>query len=146
MVGDKVLLKVSPVKGIMRFRRRGKLSPRFISSFEVLESVGEVAYKLVFPSSQSRVHPIFHVSMLRRYHADRSHVLVYSKVHMDEILSYEEVLVAMIDRMEREGSSKARSAGNPGDSFGEGRSTFRGGLSGPSQSLASAMPAWHNQQ
>ncbi|XP_070046895.1 uncharacterized protein [Nicotiana tomentosiformis] len=112
MVGEKVLLKVSPMKGIMRFERRGKLSSRFLGSFEVFERVGEGAYMLALPSSLSRVHPIFQVSMLRRYHADRSHVLDYSIVHMDESLSYDEEPIAIVDRHVLELRSKKISTVN----------------------------------
>ncbi|XP_070032105.1 uncharacterized protein [Nicotiana tomentosiformis] len=101
MVGEKVLLNVLPMKGIMRFGKKGKLSSRFIDPFEVLERVGKVAYKLDFPSSLSVVHPFFHVSMLRRYHADRSHVLDYSTIQLDESLGYEEEPVAIVDRQVR---------------------------------------------
>ena len=70
MEGEQVLLKVSPMKGVMRFGKRGKLSPRYIGPFEVLKRVGEVAYELALPPGQSGVHPVFHVSMLKRYHGD----------------------------------------------------------------------------
>ncbi|XP_070050210.1 uncharacterized protein [Nicotiana tomentosiformis] len=97
MVGEKVLLKVSLMMGIMRFRKKGKLSPRFIGPFELLRRVGDVAYELAFPPSLSVVHPIFHVSMLRRYHADRSHVLDFSTIQLDESLGFEEEPVAIVD-------------------------------------------------
>lgn len=80
MVGKKVLLKVSPIKGIMRFMRRGKLSPRFTGPFEVLERVSEATYWIALTPSLSRVHLVFHVSMLRKYHVDRSHVLYYRTI------------------------------------------------------------------
>ena len=75
MEGDHVCLRVSPIKGVMRFGKKGKLSPRFIGPFEILSRVGEVAYKLALPPSLSAVHPVFHVSMLRKYILDESHVL-----------------------------------------------------------------------
>ena len=74
-VGDKVFLKVAPMKGIMRFGKKGMLSPRFIGSYEMLAKVGNVAYRLALPSELSSVHNVFHVSMLRRYTSDPSHVL-----------------------------------------------------------------------
>ncbi|CAN4119605.1 unnamed protein product [Withania somnifera] len=74
-VGDKVFLRVSPMRGVMRFGRRGKLSPAFIGPYEILERVGDVAYKLALPPTLSSVHPVFHVSMLRRYMPDESHVI-----------------------------------------------------------------------
>ena len=66
-VGDKVFLKVAPMKGVLRFERRGKLSPRFVGPFEILERIGPVAYRLALPPSLSTVHDVFHVSMLRKY-------------------------------------------------------------------------------
>nr|XP_009622245.1 uncharacterized protein LOC104113698 [Nicotiana tomentosiformis] len=84
IVDEKVLLKVSPMKGIIRFGSRVKLSLRFIDLLEVLEQVGEVAYILALPPRLSRFHLVFHMFMLRRYHAERSHVLDYSTIQMDE--------------------------------------------------------------
>ena len=63
-VGDHVFLKVMPKRGVVRFSKRGKLSPRFIGPFEILERIGTVAYRLAFPPSMSGVHEVFHVSML----------------------------------------------------------------------------------
>ncbi|XP_070008757.1 uncharacterized protein [Nicotiana sylvestris] len=97
-----VLLKVSPMKEIMRFGKKGKLSPRFIGPFEVLRRVGEVAYELALPHSLLGVHPVFHVSMLRRYHADLSHMLDFSTIQLDESLGYKEEPVAIVDRQVRQ--------------------------------------------
>ncbi|XP_070007972.1 uncharacterized protein [Nicotiana sylvestris] len=110
MVGEKVLLKVSPMKGFMRFGKKGKLSPRFIDPFEVLKRVGDVAYELVLPPSLSGVHPVFYVSMLRRYHVDWSYVLDFSTIQLDERLGFKEEPVAIIDRQERQLRSKRVSA------------------------------------
>ena len=63
-VGGHVFLKVRPKRGVVRFGKRGKLSPRFIRPFEILERVGTIAYRLVLPPSMSGVHEVFHVSML----------------------------------------------------------------------------------
>ena len=78
--GKKVFLKIFPTKGITRFRKRGKLNPRFIGPFEILERVGKVDYRLALPPSLFGVHDIFHVSMLRKYIADPSHILRYPEV------------------------------------------------------------------
>ena len=76
-IGDKVFLWVAPMKGVMRFGKKGKLSPRFVGSFEVLERVGEVTYRIALPPTLSRIHNVFHESMLRKYIPDPSHVLSY---------------------------------------------------------------------
>ena len=74
-VGDHVFLKVIPKRGVVRFGKREKLSPRFMGSFEILERLGTVAYRLALPPSMSGVHEAFHVSMLRRYIPDPAHVV-----------------------------------------------------------------------
>ena len=76
-VGDKVFLKVAPMKGVLRFGRKSKLSPRFIGPFEILERIGPVAYRLALPPSLSMVHNMFHVSVLRKYMANPTHVIEY---------------------------------------------------------------------
>lgn len=72
---DQVLLKVSPMKGIMSSGKKGKLSPCYISQFEILECVPLVAYMLALPPSLSSVHPIFYVYVLKRYHGDRDYII-----------------------------------------------------------------------
>nr|CAD1842405.1 unnamed protein product [Ananas comosus var. bracteatus] len=76
-VGDRVFLKVSPMRGVKRFGVRGKLSPRYIGPFEVLERVGAVAYRLALPPKLAGVHDVFHVSNLRKYVHDPEHVMYY---------------------------------------------------------------------
>ena len=71
---DLVFLKVSPMKGVMRFGKKGKLAPRYIGPFEIKSRVGAVAFRLVLPPELSRIHPVFHVSILRKYISDLSHV------------------------------------------------------------------------
>ena len=97
-VGEKVFLKVAPMKGVMRFEKKGKLSPRFVGPFEILERVGVVAYRLALPPSLSVVHNVFHVSMLRKYVADTSHVVDYEPLEIDEHLSYVEQPVEILAR------------------------------------------------
>ncbi|KAA0040677.1 pol protein [Cucumis melo var. makuwa] len=99
-VGDKVFLKVAPMKGVLRFERRGKLSLRFVGTFEILERIGSVAYRLALPPSLSAVHDVFHVSMLRKYVSDPSHVVDYEPLEIDENLSYTEQLVEVLARVE----------------------------------------------
>ena len=74
-VEDQVFLKLSPWKGLVRFGKRGKLSPRYIGPFEIVERVGPMAYRLDLPEELSRVHNFFHISMLRKHISDPSHVL-----------------------------------------------------------------------
>ncbi|GJS13356.1 putative reverse transcriptase domain-containing protein [Tanacetum coccineum] len=69
-VGDRVMLKVSPWKGVVRFGKRGKLNPRYVGPFKVLEKVGSIAYKLELPQELSRVHNTFHVSNLKKCYSD----------------------------------------------------------------------------
>ncbi|KAL0556706.1 hypothetical protein IC582_005221 [Cucumis melo] len=97
-IGDKVFLKVAPMKGVLRFERRGKLSPRFVGPFEILERIGPVAYRLALPPSLSAVHDVFHVSMLRKYVPDPSHVVDYEPLEIDENLSYVERPVEVLAR------------------------------------------------
>ncbi|XP_059623127.1 uncharacterized protein LOC132266290 [Cornus florida] len=100
-VGDHVFLRVSPRKGLMRFWKSGKLSPRFIRPFEVLDCVGEVAYRLALPTQIDRVHNVFHVSMLRKYEPDPSHVLDWVDVEIDEDVFYKEGPVQIPDTRQK---------------------------------------------
>ena len=74
-IGNRVFLKISPWKGVLIFGRRGKLGPRYIRPYEIVSKVGPVAYKLKLAPELSRIHDTFHVSMLRKYIPDPSHVL-----------------------------------------------------------------------
>ncbi|XP_070035396.1 uncharacterized protein [Nicotiana tomentosiformis] len=106
MVEELVLLRVSPTKGVMRFRKKSKLSPRYIRPFEILERVGEVAYRIALPPTLSAFHLVFHVSMLRKYHGDPSHVLDFSSIQLDKDLSYVKESVATLDKQVRKLRSK----------------------------------------
>ena len=97
MVGDLVFLKVSPTRGVVRFGKKGKLSLRFIGPFEIIQRVGECAYRLALPPSLSGVHDGFHVSMLRKYIIDPSHVLDYSCLQFDDCLTLEEYPMCILD-------------------------------------------------
>ncbi|XP_073049454.1 uncharacterized protein [Primulina eburnea] len=79
--GDRVFLKISPFRGTVRVGKKGKLSPRFIGPYEILERVGDLAYRLALPPALSGVHDVFHVSMLRKYHPDPSHVLPPDEIY-----------------------------------------------------------------
>ena len=93
---EKVFLKVLPWKKVMRFGRNGKLSPRFIGSYEVIEKVGPVAYKLALPQELEKIHNVFHVSMLRRYRSDPSHVVSSETIELRPDLTYEEEPVEIL--------------------------------------------------
>ncbi|KAA0036185.1 reverse transcriptase [Cucumis melo var. makuwa] len=108
-VGNKVFLKVAPMRGVLRFKRRGKLSPRFVGPFEILERIGAVAYRLALPPSLSAVHDVFHVSMLRKYVSDPSHVVDYEPLEIDENLSYTEQPVEVLARELHRSSAAASS-------------------------------------
>ncbi|GKE75911.1 putative reverse transcriptase domain-containing protein [Tanacetum coccineum] len=97
-VGDKVMLKVSPWKGVVRFGKRGKLNPRYVGPFKVLEQVGSVAYKLEIPQELSRVHNTFHVSNLKKCYADEPLVVPWDGLHFDDKLHFVEEPVEIIDR------------------------------------------------
>ena len=89
-VGDMVFLKVAPMKGILRFEKKGKLSPRFVGPLEILERIGPVAYRLALSPSFSVVHDVFHVSMVRKYVADPTHEVDFESLQINEDLSYKE--------------------------------------------------------
>ena len=100
-VGDMVFLRISPWKGVLRFGKRGKLSPRYIGPYRIVERIGEVAYRLELPSDLNRIHKVFHVSMLRKYIPDPSHVLKEQPVEIQENLTYEEEPVQILDRRKK---------------------------------------------
>ncbi|XP_070036310.1 uncharacterized protein [Nicotiana tomentosiformis] len=106
MVGEKILLRLSPMKGVMRFGKKGKLSPRYIGPFEILKKIGDVAYELALPPSLWGVHPLFHVSMLWKNVEDPSHVLDFSTVQLYGNLTYDVEPVAILDRQVRKLRSK----------------------------------------
>ena len=96
-VGDHVFLKVMPTRGVVRFSKRDKLSPRFIGPFEILERVGTVAYRLALPPSMLGVHEVFHVSMLWRYTQDPAHVVDWGEIEVDTDETFEEGPICIMD-------------------------------------------------
>ena len=100
-VGDHVFLKVMPKRGVVRFGKRGKLSPRFIGPFEILEKVGTVAYRLTLPPSMSGVHEVFHFSMLRKYTPDLAHVVDWGEIEVDTDGTFEEGPVCILDNRDQ---------------------------------------------
>ncbi|GJW23950.1 hypothetical protein Tco_0037761 [Tanacetum coccineum] len=97
-VGDRVMLKVSPWKGVIRFGKRGKLNPRYIGPFKVLARVGPVAYRLELPHQLSRVHRKFHVSNLKKCISDEPLAIPLYELHIEDKLHFVEEPVEIIDR------------------------------------------------
>ena len=95
-IGDHVYLKISPIKGVMIFGR--KLSPRYAGRYEVLQQVGKVAYELKLPIEIALFHVVFHVSMLKKCIGDLLSILPIKGLGVYETLSYEEVVVEILDR------------------------------------------------
>nr|GFA76945.1 hypothetical protein [Tanacetum cinerariifolium] len=106
MVGERVIegpemIEVSPARGVRRFGIKGKLSPRFIGPFEILDRVGEVSYRLALPPQLSHVHNVFHVSLLKGYKYYPLHVISYPLDQICVDLSYVEEPEAILDRQDR---------------------------------------------
>ncbi|XP_043717774.1 uncharacterized protein LOC122665688 [Telopea speciosissima] len=99
-IGDMVFLKLALMKGVMRFGKKGKLSPKYVGPFEVLERVGSVAYKVALPPALTGILNVFHVSTPRKYIVDPSHILSYEPLQLKDDLTYEETHVQVLDRKE----------------------------------------------
>ena len=99
--GEAVLLKVSPWKGLTRFGKKGKLAPRYIGPFEILNCVGKVAYELALPPQYHHIHNVFHVSLLKKYNPDSRHVIEYEPVNIQTDLSYVEQPIQVLEYQDK---------------------------------------------
>ncbi|XP_024023475.1 uncharacterized protein LOC112092212 [Morus notabilis] len=106
-VGDSVFLKVAPMKGVMCFEKKGKLIPRYIGPFEMIERIEKVAYRLALSPNLASVHNVFHVAMLLKYISDPSHALQYEPIQIREDLSYEEQPVQILAQEEKKLRSRS---------------------------------------
>ncbi|GJU46372.1 hypothetical protein Tco_1203638 [Tanacetum coccineum] len=97
-LGDRVLLKVTPWKGVVRFGKKGKLAPRYIGPFEILKRIGPVAYRLRLSEELSGVHDTFHVSNLKKCLADASLHVPLDEIKVDKTLCFVEEPVDIMDR------------------------------------------------
>ncbi|WMV24784.1 hypothetical protein MTR67_018169 [Solanum verrucosum] len=96
-IHDWIYLKMSPMTGVMRFGKKGKLSPRYVGPYHILRCVGKIAYELDFPNELASIHPIIHVSMLKKCVCDSKSIVSLEGLGVDENLSYEEVPVEISD-------------------------------------------------
>ena len=96
-MGDHVFLKVMPKRGVVGFDKWGKLSPRYIGPFEILERVDTITYRLTLPPSLSDVHEVFHLSLLRKYTPDPTHKVDWGKLVIDVDETFEEGPMHILD-------------------------------------------------
>ncbi|XP_058092588.1 uncharacterized protein LOC131239044 [Magnolia sinica] len=89
------------MKGMMRFGKKGKLTPRYIGPFEILERIGEVIYCLALPPQLANVHSVFHVSMLKKYEPDPTNIINWEQIQLRDNATYSEELVQILDRKEQ---------------------------------------------
>ncbi|KAM0044994.1 putative nucleotidyltransferase, Ribonuclease H [Helianthus debilis subsp. tardiflorus] len=97
-VGDHVLLKVSPWKGVVRFGKKGKLAPRYVGPFKILERIGKVAYRLDLPQELNNVHPTFHVSNLKKCLADEGLQVPLEDLQINDTLHFVEKPMEIVDQ------------------------------------------------
>jgi hypothetical protein len=105
-IGDRVFLETTPRRGILRYPRRGRLSPRYLGPFLILERVGSIAYRLDLPDRLTGIHDVFHISQLKKYNPDAEHVPDKEPLKLKLNLSYVEKLVKVIERSVKELKNK----------------------------------------
>lgn len=96
-VGDHVFLKVLPMKDLFIFGKKGKLSPHFIGPFEILERIATIAYRIAFSSKYAGIHDVFHVSMLRKYQPDPTHIIHHEMLQLERDWMYEEKPICIME-------------------------------------------------
>ena len=101
-----MFLKVSPWKKILHFGKKGKLSPRFIGPYEILERVRPVSYRLTLPLDLAKLHDVFHVSMLQIYRSDTSHILLVQDIQEQEDFTFDEETKAILNHEIRQLQNK----------------------------------------
>ena len=100
-IGDKVFLKVLPRREMIRSGKWGKLGPRYVGPFEIIQKIGQVAYKLELPSHLGGMHDVFHIFRLKKYNPDPQHVLATEKIQLHDDLTYKEEPVKILDQKEK---------------------------------------------
>ena len=100
-VDDWLFLKISPMKGVMIFGKKRKLSPRYVSPYKILKRIGKVAYELELLAELAAVHPVFHISLLKKCVGDLASVVSLESMAVKDSLSYEDVPVEILDRQVR---------------------------------------------
>jgi hypothetical protein len=100
-IGEKVYLRVTPLKGVHRFRIKGKLAPRYVGPFPIIAKRGELAYQLELPSTFPKIHDIFHLSQLKRCFKDPIRGVDHEALDLQDDLTYREYPIRILDEAER---------------------------------------------
>ncbi|KAK6123784.1 hypothetical protein DH2020_042481 [Rehmannia glutinosa] len=101
-VGDEVFLRLSPRKGLINPKKGGKLSPRYVGPYKILQRIGKLAYRLELPAPYAGMHDVFHVSRLKKYQPDPEHIITRDTPPLMENLSYTERPIRIIDQQIRQ--------------------------------------------
>ncbi|XP_043699952.1 uncharacterized protein LOC122650617 [Telopea speciosissima] len=104
-----VFLREAPMKGVMRFEKKGQLRPRYIGPFEILERIDNLAYRMALPPSMKNIHNTFHISMLKKYVHDPSHTLNYEPLDLKVDMTYEEKPIQILDQKDQVHRNRSKS-------------------------------------